>query len=145
MEKVVVNYVQKLYAGIIFNDIVEEEIEKRSPMLVENDGIMQGFRFYDVEYMMDNDKMCDTNVTNYSNWIYYGTRYSLEEIISKYGNNPKFKSLIRNMRDSKCKFACLTQAGKYQPLQIGDMTYNEYLERSNYKVKKLEYGSTKHR
>ena len=48
MEKVTKSYVEKNYRGLLFSESSIKEVDERNPMKVENDGSMQGFRFFDI-------------------------------------------------------------------------------------------------
>ena len=125
MEKVKKSYVEKIYRGILFSESSISEVEERDPMKVENDGSMQGFRFYDKEFVVDGEKSYDGEKSNYSNWIYYGKRLSLDEVKTQYGNNPNYRILISNMEGNGYQYVCHTQAGSFLPMQEGDMTFDE--------------------
>lgn len=125
MEKVKKSYVEKIYRGIFFSESSISEVEERNPMKVKNDGSMQGFRFYDKEFIVDGEKSYDGEKSNYSNWIYYGKRLSLDEVKTQYGNNPDYRILISNMEGNGCQYVCHTQAGSFLPMQEGDMTFDE--------------------
>lgn len=125
MEKVTKSYVEKIYRGILFSEPSVEEVTERDPMQIKNDGQMQGFRFYDKEYVVDGKKSYDGETSNYSNWIYFGKRLSLDEIKSKYGNNPDYRILISNMEGNGYQYVCHTQAGSFLPMEEGDMTFDE--------------------
>ena len=127
MKKVTKSYVEKIYRGILFSEPSVEEVTERDPMQVENDGQMQGFRFYDKEYVVDGKKSYDGETSNYSNWIYFGKRLSLDEIKAKYGNNPDYRILISNMECNGYNSVCHTQAGSFLPMEEGDMTFDELI------------------
>lgn len=127
MKKVTKSYVEKIYRGILFSEPSVEEVTERDPMQVENDGQMQGFRFYDKEYVVDGEKSYDGETSNYSNWIYFGKRLSLDEIKAKYGNNPDYRILIGNMEGNGYNYVCHTQAGSFLPMEEGDMTFDELI------------------
>ena len=125
MEKVTKSYVEKIYRGILFSESSISEVEERDPMQVANDGKMQGFRFYDKEYVVDGDKSYDGDKSNFSNWIYFGKRMSLEEVKAQYGNNSSYSILISNMENNNYQYVCHTQAGSFLPMEEGDMTFDE--------------------
>lgn len=127
MEKVTKSYVEKIYRGILFSEPSVEEVTERDPMQVENDGQMQGFRFYDKEYVVDGEKSYDGETSNYSNWIYFGKRFSLDEIKAKYGTNPDYRILISNMECNGYNHVCHTQVGSFLPMEEGDMTFDELI------------------
>lgn len=125
MEKVTKSYVEKIYRGILFSESSISEVEERDPMQVANDGKMQGFRFYDKEFVVDDDKSYDGDKSNFSNWIYFGKRMSLEEVKAQYGNNSSYSILISNMENNNYQYVCHTQAGSFLPMEEGDMTFDE--------------------
>lgn len=125
MEKVTKSYVEKIYRGILFSEPSIAEVEERDPMQVANDGKMQGFRFYDKEFVVDGEKSYDGDKSNYSNWIYFGKRMSLEEVKAQYGNDSNYSILISNMENNNYQCVCHTQAGSFLPMEEGDMTFDE--------------------
>lgn len=125
MKKVTKSYVEKIYRGLLFSEPSITKVEERDPMKVENDGKMQGFRFYDKEFVVDGDKSYDGEKSNFSNWIYFGKRMSLEEVKSQYGKNPNYSILISNMENNNYQYICHTQAGSFLPMEDGDMTFDE--------------------
>ena len=84
MEKVTKSYVEKIYRGILFSESSISEVEERDPMQVANDGKMEGFRFYDKEFVVDGDKSYDGDKSNFPNWIYYIERMSFKSNISNW-------------------------------------------------------------
>ncbi|MCI9434360.1 MAG: hypothetical protein HFI86_03660 [Bacilli bacterium] len=127
MEKVVKSYVEKSYRGLLFSEASVNEVLERDPMKIENDGSMQGFRFYDKEFVVDGEKSYIGETSNYSNWIYFGERLSLEEAKNKYGNDSHYRILIDNMERNNYEYVCYTQVGSFLVLGAGDMTFDEYL------------------
>ncbi len=125
MEKVTKSYVEKIYRSLLFSESSVAEVTERDPMQVKNDGQMQGFRFYDKEFVVDGEKSYDGEASNYSNWIYFGKRLSLDEIKAQYGNNPDYRILISNMEVTGYQYVCHTQAGSFLPMEQGDMTFDE--------------------
>ena len=127
MEKVTKSYVEKIYRGLLFSDSSVAEVTERDPMKVKNDGQMQGFRFYDKEFVVDGEKSYDGEKSNYSNWIYFGKRLSLTEIKAQYGNDPDYRILISNMENNHYQYVCHTQAGSFLPMEEKDMTFDELI------------------
>lgn len=126
MEKVTKSYVEKIYRGILFSESSVSEVTERDPMQVINDGTMQGFRFYDKDFVLDGEKSYDGEKSNFSNWIYFGKRMSLEEVKSQFGHDSKnYRILISNMENNNYKYVCHTQVGSFLPMEEGDMTYEE--------------------
>lgn len=133
MDKIIRTYVQKSYRGILFSDVKTEEVTERDPLKIENDGVMQGFRFYDQRFVIDGTTQYTGEMFNYSNWIYFGERLSFEDVLKRYSDN---QILINNMKDTY-NYVCHTQAGSFLPLDDGDMTYDEYVQKVNEKNKTL--------
>lgn len=127
MEKVTKSYVEKIYMGILFSKSSVSEVTERDPMQVVNDGTMQGFRFYDKDFVLDGEKIYDGEKSNFSNWIYFGKRMSLEEVKSQFGHGPNnYRILISILENNNYKYVCHTQVGGYfLPMEEGDMTYDE--------------------
>lgn len=128
MEKVTKSYVEKIYRGLLFSEPSTTEVAERDPMKIENDGSMQGFRFYDKEFVVDGEKSYDGETSNYSNWIYFGKRMSLEQVKKLYGNNPDYRILISNMECNNYQYVCHTQAGSFLPMEEGDITFDELVK-----------------
>lgn len=137
MEKITRSYLEKIYRGIFFGDSIVEEVEERNPLLIENDGSIQGFRFYDIDFIIDGEDEYKDKKTNYSNWIFFGKRISLDEVKTKYGNNKEYRILIGNMEINNWNYVCETQVGSFLPFQDGDMTYDEYLSKISEKKSKI--------
>lgn len=127
MEKVTKSYVEKIYKGLIFSETSTTEVVERDPMKIVNDGSMQGFRFYDKEFVVDGDKSYSGEKSNYSNWIYFGRRLSLEQVKELYGNNPDYRILISNMENNDYKYVCHTQVDSFLPMRNGDITFDELI------------------
>lgn len=127
MEKVTKSYVEKIYRGLIVSETSTTEVAERDPMKIANDGSMQGFRFYDKEFVIDGNKSYDGETSNYSNWIYFGRRMSLEQVKELYGNNPDYRILISNMENNNYEYVCHTQVGSFLPMENGDMTFDELI------------------
>lgn len=125
MQKVTKSYIEKIYRGIFVSEASTIEVIKRDPMQIKNDGKMQGFRFYDKEFVVDGKKSYEGEITNYSNWIYFGKRLSLNEVKRLYGNHPDYRILIRNMENNNYQYVCHTQVGSFLPMEEGDMTFDE--------------------
>ncbi|NMA50438.1 MAG: hypothetical protein GX951_01120 [Mollicutes bacterium] len=108
MEKLNKSYVEKIYWGIIVSEPVIEEVVERDPTKIDNDGKMQGFRFFDREEVIDGEKTYYGERTNVSNWIFFGERLSLDQVKVKYGDNSDYRTLINNMEINSIKYVCHT-------------------------------------
>lgn len=133
MEKVTKSYVEKSYRGLLFSEPSIAEVDERDPMKVENDCTMQGFRFFDIDYILDEQKTYSSERSNFSGWIYFGKRYSFDDIKSIYGCDSNYDILINNMKWNHINYVCHTQAGSFLPMEEEDMTFEEYIEKNSKK------------
>lgn len=148
-------YIEKLYYDLLCNKPSFDIVEEKDPYAVVNDGIMQGFRFFDVEdYNSESERFVCRRV-DYSNWVYFGKRLSLDEFKSEYykalSENKKDKFIIRNplifndidllsfIEERGYKYVCFTQKGTFLPMHDEDITYDELLQlkKENNDVKKI--------
>lgn len=134
MEKIKKSYVEKIYRGLLFSESVIDEVESRDPLLVEDDGSMQGFRFYDQEKILYAGRTFVGDNSNFSPWYFLGDRLSIEEVKELSKHNKGLNILVSNMEYNKIPYVCLTRVGSYLPMGEKDMTIDEYKE---------EIGSTR--
>lgn len=127
MKKIKKSYVNKLYktADALYSSVVE--VTERDPMKVENDGLMQGFRFYDIKFIIDEDEIYVGEKSNLSNMIYFGKRLRLEDFKEKYGNNPSYKGFIDDLEKNGYQYVCHTQVDTFLPMEECDMTFDELM------------------
>ncbi len=142
MDKKVKSFVEKKYQGILISECIETEVLEKDPMKIENDGYMQGFRFYDRMFISFEGKRYTSEKYNCSNWIYFGKRLSFSEFITQYGNNPHYKDLIINMSNDNCQYVCQIQNGSFLPMNKGDVTFDEFADYRKKEEKKLKEKST---
>lgn len=134
MEIILKHYVEKIYKGIFFNEVSIKKVKDRDPLKIENDGKMQGFRFYDKEYCIRNGKSYAGKSSNYSNWVLFGERLSLKDVKERFNDKT---TLIHNMVDNNYKYVCYTQVGAFLPMDDGDITYDELVnEKEKVLIKK---------
>ena len=136
MKKIKSSYVEKIYPGIFFNESSFERVDKRDPFEIENDQEMQGFRFFDRDYIIDGDDKYEGKAYNYSNWYLFGERLSLSDVINKYGTNYKYKNLINNMISNDWEYICLTQTNNFILLEENDITMDELKQNKKLTLKK---------
>ena len=121
--------VEKLYGNIYPHmnpDVSVDFASAKEPLLVENDGLMQAFRFSDIDVLDAKDR----NPDNTTSWIFFGERLSLKDVYKK---SKKKKSgvtgvLVDNMICLDCDYVCHTQTGAFVPMDEGDLTFDEYLK-----------------
>ena len=126
MEKVLEHYVQRIYRGSTANIDVTERIPERSPMFVEEDVEMQGFRFFDVDPETSERK-------DYSGWVFFGKRLSFKDVLDEYGDAD---ALTTAMQEYGYSHVCRTRVGTFLPMADEDLTMDEYsatLPKENHK------------
>ena len=138
MKKITKTYVEKIYRDLLSSRSLIEEVAERNPMQIKRDGKTQGFRFFDREYIVNGGIGYDGETSNYSNWIYFGKRFSLDEIIAKYGNNRNYRTLISDMKYNGYNYVCYTQAKDFLPMEEGDMTFAEYIAKHSKKKNEIQ-------
>ena len=127
MEQIVKHYVEKLYKGDEESESVIEEIDARDPLLVINDGKMQGFRFFDRIFNLNDDMIEKGPNNNYSGWIYFGEVLTLKDIKERYSNDYDYDLLIKNMQYYHIYRVCHTVQDAFLPMNDNDVTYDKYL------------------
>lgn len=125
MEKIKKSYIERLNDGLVFNNSSVIETENRDPLQIINDGRIQCFRFFDQEFIIDEDEEYEGKKSNYSSWTFFGTRISIDELKTQYKNNPDFKDVIDNLEERNIKYVCKTQTGSMMPMKDGDVTFEE--------------------
>lgn len=143
MNKEIKSFVEKKYRGTLFSQYIETEVIEKDPMKIENDGFIQGFHFYDREFITVEGKRYASEKYNCSNWIYFGKRLSLNEFKNQYSNNSDYESLISNIEKSDCQDVCHTQDDSFLPMNKEDMTFNEFVLESISKRKEQEKAKAK--
>lgn len=105
-----------------------EEVEERDPSKIEDDGFMHCFRFFDISYIEDNGLLYKTKKYNYSNRVYFGTRYNLKDFIETYSSI--IPNLVKSYVKNNCDNICLIRNSGLTcvPLNDGDLVYSEVCE-----------------
>ena len=146
MKKIVKSYIEKMYRydGTLYSTVTTEEVKEKDPMRVIRNDYMEGFRFFDRNCILEGDNCFEGESFNYSNWIYFGKRMKLVDVISRFGKTPNYQVMINDMKHNKYYFICHTSVNTFVPLYEGDMTYEEYLTKleneraSHQKVNKID-------
>lgn len=121
MENNIKHYVEIIYDKIFLDTPKIEEVEKRDPTAISNNGFIHCIRFFDKEDNSDERK-------NYSVNIFFGERWTLEEIKLIYSENEhKFSNLINEMEKNNIESVCYTQTRVYVAMNDEDLTYDEYI------------------
>ena len=84
------HYVEILYPNFTKGKIETRniEVQKRDPLSIEYDGLMSGFRFYDIRESFFDGELLKGDKRNYSKTFYFGKRTNLMEIVQKMNSNP---------------------------------------------------------
>lgn len=124
MKSINKSYVEKFYMN---GKSSITEVKHRIPALVQNDGEMIGFRFYNQEFMVDGESVvCAGKKYNFSERFYFGKRLTLSEVKEKFGNDPNKQIFIANAETNGNDAFCFTQVGYLIVLEEGDQIYDEY-------------------
>lgn len=128
MRKIKKSYVEKDYK---FGGKTVTEISNRNPLDVEKEERLYRFRFYDQEFIIDNEKIYEGPKENFSVWIYFGKRTSLNEVLAKYGPGLECSILLSKMASKHLKetsthnYVCLTDDGYLEPMEDDSIAFNE--------------------
>lgn len=127
MKKYTKSYVIKEYS---YGEVKYEEVEKRNPYDIQDDGIIHCFSFCDVSFIEDDGMIYSTKRYNYSNKVYFGTRYTLEEYAKLFGS--RYPLLVRAFIESNVSNICLIRNdGGCVSLKDGDITYDELMNQKS--------------
>lgn len=127
MEKTTKKYVEYLYPGLIVSESSSMEIEHDDPMKVDVKEHSIGFRFYEKEFVIDGEEQFEGKTKNRTSWFYIGKRLTFDEVQKRFGNDPKYTTLISNMKYNNISSVCMTEYGNFMPMENGDMTLEEYI------------------
>lgn len=127
MEKTTKKYVEYLYPGLIVSETSSMEIEHNNPMKVDVKECSIGFRFYEKEFVIDGEEQFEGKTKNKTNWFYIGKRLTFDEVRRRFGNDPKYATLISNMRCNDISSVCMTEYGNFMPMEDSDITLEEYI------------------
>lgn len=131
MEKTTKKYVEYLYPGLIVSETSCKEIGHNDPTRVNIEERSIGFRFFDKDFVIDGEEQYAGKVSNITNWFYIGKRLTFTEVQKRFGNNPKYRILIDNMRSNNISSVCMTQYGNFMPMEDGDLTLEEYIAQNS--------------
>lgn len=111
---------------------VHEKIDSRDPSKVVDDGEAIGFYFYDA-VIIAGDPASEVNGigTNYSGKIYYGEKFTYDDLANK--DDVHSKEVARRMKASNVDVVCRARNGLWFPLEDGARIYSEVCELSRQK------------
>ena len=128
MIKYTKSFIEKQFLPGVFGEDEIEEIEERDPHKVQYDGSMIGFRFFDVDFIEDNGKIFESDSYNYSKRYVFGQKFSYDEIVEMYGNDPNHRILIMNMEGNHINFVGRNNHGGFFEIKDDDIMYDELVE-----------------
>ena len=105
----------------------EQEVESRDPISIVDDNKMGGFRFFDVDYITHEGKTYKSDKYNYSKWIFFGKRYTYNEMKEEYGKSPLYQQTLNQMLEMEYPYVCKTTEGAFVPMLDGAETYDELM------------------
>ncbi len=111
----------KSYVDVFCNTgaIRSGEVEERDPSIIQNDGYIHGFRFFDISFIEDDGLIYKSTKHNYSKNIYFGRRCTFDELT-------KIFPLLEDIK--KNGSYCLFSDGVFLELDDDDMIYDELME-----------------
>ena len=120
----------KSYVMIFYNNGTKQflEVAERDPYQIEELEDIMGFKFFDITFFEDSGIIYQTRSHNFSNCVYFGEKYSANELVKRFPFLAKRKGVIK-----KGVSYCVLSNGKYIPLLNGDTTYEELLKRERRK------------
>lgn len=128
-------YVQKLYKDLL---TIDEEIITKNPNNIKKDNNLLGIRYYEQEVITIDGKIYQSIKENYSPWIYFGKRMSMEQVKSLCKINSNFNLTLKLMEENNINYICFTNLGTYIPLEQENLTFEELQEKyQNEQLKKL--------
>ena len=130
MEKVVKTFAEKGYRPGFLYEKKYEEVAERDPNLFLDDEKIIFVRFFDQEVTIDGEEVTYGEEMNESDYIYYGQRKTLDDLIREFGNNPEYKPLIDDMKRRGIESVCFTRVGGSVPMYEGEVTLDEYFEQT---------------
>ena len=119
------SFVEFQYQVGPYSDTFEKEINDRSQYIVEDDGEINGYRFFDITVRYQGDNTFKEVAENISNWVYFGRRCSCADVLKTYGNTPATRIMINKMINDGCVGFCISRSGRLIPLYEGDKVYGE--------------------
>ena len=135
MERKTALFVEFQYQEPFFSVSYEKEVDSLNPFRIEDDGIMNGFRFVEKTTYFDGYKPIKTVNEGCTSWVYYGTRCSCADVLKKYGNTPANRIMITQMINDGCIGFCINRSGGLIPLKRGDTIYGELAKEKNNNIK----------
>lgn len=131
MRKVIKHYVEiskDIFWGF---DTSFKEVESRNPLELDIKEDAVAIRFFDIECIVDDGRTYHGKKFNYSNTIFFGERFSIEDVIDKYGKNLAYSTIIQYLKSLNIKSVCVTRNKQLFPMKNGDITYDEYVTNKN--------------
>lgn len=119
-------FVQKLYKNLL---TVDEEIITKNPNNIKKDNNLLGIRYYEQEIITIDGKTYQGIKENYSPWIYFGKRMSIEQVKNLCKINSNFNLTLKLMEENNINYICFTQLGTYIPLEADNLTFEELQEK----------------
>ena len=143
------SYVSKYYPNTCYTK--DEVVEERDPYLIEDDGQMVGFYFFDKEVWNGPDWLVATG--NSSSNVWFGKVYTYEELLNIYKRLslkdrlielkrsymalPTYHEILKYMKEKGLSEICIDRFHDFHVLGKGDITYDELIEKKGKELQKL--------
>ncbi len=103
-------------------DSIFKEVDDRDPKKVLDFGNELGFRFFD----RVTDSEGKTEEVNFSSWIWYGEKYTHDELAKMEG--PIYEEVLRFMEKYNLPVICIGRKGNFTPLDNNNKFYGDVIE-----------------
>ena len=116
------SYLECLYDYGDHYSSIFKEVSERNPEKIFDDGRIIGCRFLD-KIIINCDGHEKTIDSNFSNWIWFGEKYTRDEILKM--DEPKYDGVLNYMAHYHLGAVCMLRNGGYQPLGYGNDYYDD--------------------
>jgi len=137
MGKIIENYVEYLYVGLMGSYTESREVDSIDPrhVTVPEGGI--GFRFStETTKTISGVAQPASKVVNKTPWFFIGKRLTVDDISLNYGDKPETARIVKHMKKNGITYACVTEYGNFMAMGEDDTTLDEYISR--YEASKKE-------
>ncbi len=126
-----ITYIEKRYLGHI-NSSEIYEVKNRMPKSVKQQDNLEGFRYFDRKIIIKDNKKYIGPYENYSSWIYFGKRCSINDLIISNAIKLLDKLfLIKVILKQNYEYACFTDAKTFVLMNYNDITFEEYINKDD--------------
>lgn len=130
MKKYIRHYVELVSIGLVFGEPKDVEVESRNPLDITCDDSVDCFRFFDQPIVVDGNDTYYGDACNFTNWVYFGERITLDEFKALKGDDFSTEMKIESLKERGIEYVCHTRNNRFLEMRIGDKTFDEVKEES---------------